>query len=218
MTQTSHAFEKQIVKAIRLAYLLGLPDDYETHADGHFPLVLFLHGSGERGSDIEKVKTHGLPKHLAAGETFPFITLSPQCPEGSRWIFELDALAALLDEITARYRVDRQRIYLTGLSMGGFGAWELATQNPQRFAALVPVCGWGDADRVCAIKHLPVWVFHGDNDTVVPVSQSQQMVDALTQCGGNVKFTIYPDTDHDSWSATYANPELYTWMLAQRKA
>jgi predicted peptidase len=119
----------------------------------------------------------------------------------------------LLDEVSARYAVDPDRIYLTGLSMGGFGTWAWAIAEPHRFAAIAPICGGGAPAAVCALRHLPVWAFHGARDTVVPLHRSEDMVRALEACGGNVRFTIYPEAKHDSWTPAYADPELYQWFL-----
>jgi len=198
---------------VKLNYLLYLPKDYEQKPG--WPVLLYLHGAGERGDDLEKVKKHGPPKLIAAGKEFPFIVVSPQCPTG-RWWEPLE-LAALLDEIGERYKIDQDRIWVSGLSMGGFGTWALAAYQPNRFAAIVPICGGGEAFKTRMLAHLPVWVFHGAKDSTVPVERSQQMVDALKKLGSNVKFTIYPDAAHDSWTATYDNPELYEWLLQQRR-
>lgn len=217
--QTPQSFEKEIKKTLRLKYLLYLPPQYETSKE-KWPLMLFLHGAGERGDDIEKVKVHGPPKLIAKeGKTFPFVVVSPQCPENGGWPGELqlDALDGLLDDIVSRYRVDKDRIYLTGLSMGGFGTWQLAFRYPDRFAALAPICGRGDPKKVERLKHVPVWVFHGAKDKAVPLKDSQEMVDALKKAGAEPKFTVYPNADHDSWTATYNAPAFYEWLLAQRR-
>lgn len=206
--------EKEIKLKVELQYLLYLPEDYEK-AEKEYPLVLFLHGAGERGNDIELVKRNGPPKLIEEGKNFPFILVSPQCPEQTRWNYQTQSLIALLDEIESKYRVDKNRIYVTGLSMGGQGTWSLALTQPNRFAAIAPICGWTDTWEVCKINHLPVWVFHGAKDNVVPVSESQQMFDALKQCGAeNIKLTIYPEANHDAWTETYNNPELYNWLLS----
>jgi predicted peptidase len=177
--------------------------------------MLFLHGAGERGEDLEKVKVHGPPKLIEQGKDFPFIVISPQCPEDQWWsITDLDVL---LDEIIGEYKVDTDRIYVTGLSMGGFATWDLAIKYPNRFAAIAPVCGGGNSRLVSTLKELPVWVFHGAKDNVVPLKSSQEMVDALEKADGEVKFTIYPEATHDSWTETYNNPELYEWFLQKRK-
>jgi predicted peptidase len=212
MSQTEQSFSASITRTVSLNYLLYLPPDYE--AQESWPLILFLHGRGERGDDLELVKKHGLPKKLDSGESLPFVIISPQCPAGSYWTEELDALNALLDDVLASLKVDARRVYLTGLSMGGSGTWYLAARYPQRFAAIVPICGVGN--RIAAqerLQTMPVWVFHGDADPIVPISQSQMMVEALQSVGGNVRFTIYPGVEHDSWTAAYNTPELYDWLL-----
>ncbi len=206
--------EKEIKIKIELQYLLYLPADYE-NSEKKFPLVLFLHGAGERGNDLELVKRNGPPKLVEEGKDFPFILVSPQCPSQTRWNYQTQSLITLLDEIESEYRVDKSRIYVTGLSMGGQGTWTLALAQPNRFAAIAPVCGWTDSWEVCKISHLPVWVFHGAKDDIVPVTESQLMVDALKKCGADeIKFTIYPDANHDAWTETYNNDELYKWLLS----
>jgi len=210
--QTVHNFSKEIKITVSADYLLYLPKEY-SESEKYFPLVLFLHGSGERGTDIEKVEIHGLPKLIAEGKEFPFIVVSPQCPEEMFW--STDVLSALLDEIEANYRVDKNRIYVTGLSMGGHGTWSLALAEPNRFAAIAPVCGWSVPSVACTIKHLPIWVFHGAKDNVVPLSASEVMIERLKSCDGKVKFTVYPEANHDSWTETYNNEELYKWFLEQ---
>jgi predicted peptidase len=198
---------------VTIDYLLYLPTDYDRK--NKWPLMLFLHGSGERGSDLNLVKKHGPPKLIDNGKQFPFIVVSPQCPKGRRW--QPLELKVLLDEIVNKYNVDQDRIYVTGLSMGGFGTWALAAEYPDRFAAIVPICGGGNATWARRISHLPVWVFHGAKDPAVPVKMSQDMVDALKKNGANVNFTVYPDAGHDSWTATYDNPKLYEWLLQQER-
>jgi len=196
-------------------YLLYLPGQYEAEADKQWPLILFLHGAGERGEDIEIVKKHGPPKLVDQGQEFPFIIVSPQCPNGEWW--SVDILNKLLDEISNEYRVDAERIYLTGLSMGGFGTWNLAITTPGRFAAIAPICGGGNPRKTWSIRHMPVWVFHGAKDQVVPLSMSEEMVDALQKHNSRVKFTVYPEANHDSWTESYDNPELYSWFLEHKR-
>jgi predicted peptidase len=203
----------QIIRRIDLNYLLYLPPDYDSQES--WPLILFLHGRGERGDDLELVKKHGLPKKLASGDHLPFIILAPQCPAGSFWTEEFDPLNALLDDAIANLKVDARRIYLTGLSMGGSGTWHLATRYPQCFAAIAPICGTGNwLTAQERLLKMPIWVFHGDADSIVPISQSEKMVETLKAAGGNVRFTVYPGVDHDSWTETYNNPELYDWFLS----
>ncbi|MEJ2210469.1 MAG: prolyl oligopeptidase family serine peptidase [Anaerolineae bacterium] len=215
MTQQARTFE--IVRTIRLNYLLFLPDDYQARPDETWPLILFLHGAGERGDDLDLVKLHGIAKIVDQRRDFPFIAVSPQCPAGSWWWRELEALTGLLDEVVSSLAVDRSRIYLTGMSMGGYGTWHLAAMHPDRFAAIAPICGGGlpydgFPERVCALKDVPVWAFHGAQDPVVPLKESKSMVEALRACGGDVRFTVYPDAGHDSWTQAYDTPELYTWF------
>ncbi|MBT5711354.1 phospholipase [Candidatus Poribacteria bacterium] len=213
--QEARVFEGEIPKIARLEYLLHLPADYDADGDAS-PLILFLHGAGERGDDLEKVKVHGIAKIAEAQADFPFIAVSPQCPTRSWWTGEVEALEALLAEVIETHNVDESRVYLTGLSMGGFGSWALAIRNPSLFAAIAPVCGGGEPEKVAAIKDLPVWNFHGAKDTVVEPERSQTMVDALEAAGGDVKYTLHPEANHDSWTVTYDNPELYEWFLSHR--
>lgn len=199
-----------------LQYLRYMPDAESSPADG-VPLVLFLHGGGEGGNDIEKVKKHGLPKLIEQGKQFPFIVVSPQNPSETQF-WDDQQLIGLLDELEAELPVDTSRIYLTGLSRGGYGAWRLAIQNPDRFAALVPISGGGPLPYAKKLKDVPTWVFHGAKDRVIPLAESQRMVDALREADGNVKFTIYPEAGHDAWTETYENPELYGWLLKQKRS
>jgi len=212
--QSQQMLEKKVTKLIQVNYLLYLPSAYEKQ-DKNWPLMLFLHGAGERGTNIDLVKKHGPPKLIAAGKHFPFIIVSPQCPRGQWW--SVDDLDALITEICERYRVDNNRIYVTGLSMGGYGTWSLAQKFPHRFAAIAPICGGGDPALASVIKDLPVWVFHGAKDKSVPIARSQEMVDALKKVDAKVKFTIYPEAEHDSWTITYSNPELYKWFLQHKR-
>jgi predicted peptidase len=197
-------------------YLIYVPEQYND-SRRRWPLVLFLHGAGERGDDLEVVKKNGPPKLIAEGRQFPCIIVSPQCPLDAWGPAQVPTLEALLDDVESRYSIDKHRVYLTGLSMGGFGTWALAFDQPDRFAALAPVCGRGNPTKAALVAHVPTWVFHGAKDTTVPPSASQEMVDALKAAGGDPKFTLYPDAGHDSWTATYANPEFWDWLLAQRR-
>jgi dienelactone hydrolase len=211
--QQEKQFEKEIKVKVKLGYLLALPEGYEQEKKA-WPLVLFLHGAGETGTDLSKVKIHGPPKLVEAGKKFPFILVSPQTPQRG---WNTDALLGLLDEIQANHRVDPDRVYVTGLSMGGYGTWALAAAAPDRFAAAAPICGGGNPRNAGPLKRLPIWAFHGDKDNVVPLMQSQAMVDAIKAAGGNVKLTVYPGVGHDSWTATYENPEFYDWLLQQKR-
>ncbi|MDZ4781376.1 MAG: prolyl oligopeptidase family serine peptidase [Planctomycetia bacterium] len=195
-------------------YQLFLPKDY-ADSDKKFPLMLFLHGAGESGNDLEIVKKHGPPKLVDGKPDFPFIVVSPQCAVRP---WRVDQLNALLDDIIAKYRVDTDRVYLTGLSMGGYGTWALAAEHPERFAAIVPICGGGNPATASKLKDIPIWVFHGAKDDAVPLSRSEEMVAALKAAGSEPKFTIYPDAGHDSWTETYNNEDLYKWLLEQSLA
>ncbi len=178
--------------------------------------MVFLHGSGEAGADIEKVKAHGPPKIVGNDPDFPFILISPQLPEGEDW--SPAKLDIMLDAILPRLKADRRRIYLTGLSLGGMGTWAWALARPDRFAAIAPVAASGDSTRACTIKTLPAWVFHGDGDTDVPTTEDFAMVEAMRKCGGSPRLTIYPGTGHWSWEAAYGDAALYYWLLHQRRA
>lgn len=208
------SFRGEITKAVALDYLLFLPQDYGRDPEKKWPLMLFLHGTGERGNSLELLKKHGPPKIVEQQPDFPFIVVSPQCPSGLWWPEKLDDLSALLDEVEATYMVDSRRIHLTGLSMGGYGTWSLALAQPERFAAIAPICGGGKPYLACRLKDLPVWAFHGAKDPLVLPEESEQMVAAIKRCGGSPRLTIYPDADHDSWTRTYDNPELYEWLLS----
>jgi len=215
--QSAQNLEKTITRVVKANYLLYLPREYGQDPARKWPTILFLHGSGESGSDVEKVKKHGPPKLVAAGKEFPFIIISPQAPT-PRIGWQVETLNTLLDDVMQKYAVDPDRVYLTGLSMGGFGTWTLATANPERFAAIAPCCGGGDPFRASRrLREMPIWVFHGAKDPTVPIKQSQDMVDALKAAGADVKFTIYPEAGHDCWTATYDNPELYTWFLSHKR-
>lgn len=213
--QHPQVFEKEIRKTVQANYLLYLPEDYLT-SQKDFPLILFLHGAGERGNDVSKIEIHGPPKLIAKeGKSFPFVIVSPQCPKEDWWTSgkQLDILNAFLDNILENYRIDKDRIYLTGLSMGGYGTWSLAAAHPDRFAAIAPICGGGNTWDARRVANLPVWVFHGAKDQVVPIEKSEIMVAALEKAGGSVEFTVYPEAGHDSWTETYNNPDLYEWFL-----
>ena len=199
---------------VTMRYLLYLPKDYDGKAPK--PLLLFLHGAGERGNDLELVKKHGPPKLIAQGKDFPFIVVSPQCPKGQFW--DPRALSHLLDSLEDRYAVDSSRIYVTGLSMGGFGTWALAAQQPDRFAAIAPICGGGERFWMRKLKNVPVWAFHGEKDNVVPPHRTTELVEELKKLGADVRQTLYPDAGHDSWTETYNNEELYKWFLSHHRA
>ncbi len=196
-------------------HLITVPDNYETESSKDFPLLIFLHGAGERGTDLEKIAVHGPPNLQREGQDFPCIIVSPLCPAEVYWDVEL--LELLLKEIKQTHRIDTSRIYLTGLSMGGYGTWSWGIEHPEHFAALVPICGGGNPEKVAPIKDIPTWAFHGEKDNVVPISQSEEMVTALKAIGAEPKFTVYPEAGHDSWTEAYDTAELWEWMFQKIK-
>ena len=214
--QTAQTMTKSVEQSLQ--YLLYLPENYEASPDESFPLMLFLHGGGEGGSDVELLKTHGPPKLVEQGESFPFIILAPQNPSEAL-LFPIETVATLLDDVIANHRVDEDRVYLTGLSRGGFGAWSMAMQYPEKFAAVVPIAGGGVPNYVGRIgEDVPIWVFHGAKDDVIPLSSSVEMVEALLALEHDVKLTVYPEAGHvESWEMAYNDPELYEWLLKQSR-
>ena len=217
----------------KLPYRLLKPKAVE--AGKKYPVVLFLHGAGERGTDNKVQLVHGM-NDFAADEImdkYPAFVVAPQCPEGMQWVdtpWSADshkmpekptpALQQSLDLLSAlamEFPIDENRIYITGLSMGGFGAWDAVQRHPKRFAAVVPICGGGDPAFAKAIFTLPVWAFHGDKDEAVKVRRSRDMIEALKAAGGTPKYTEYPGVGHNSWTAAYADPDLYKWLFAQKR-
>ncbi len=196
-------------------YLQCLPAGYATDRRKRWPLLVFLHGMGERGPDLTAVKRHGLPRLVEEGRKFPFILVSPQCPADSWW--NAAAIDAFVGKIASQLRVDPDRVYLTGLSMGGYGTWATACFNPARYAAIVPICGGGEVRHASHLRHVPVWAFHGAQDKVVRPPRSRTMVKAVRTAGGDAKLTLFPEAEHNSWDPAYATPGLFDWLLAQRR-
>jgi predicted peptidase len=218
--QTTHHF--QITDTATMPYLLYLPDDYDHDTSKRWPFILFLHGSGERGNDPNIIRLHGLPRQIDTQPDFPFIVLSPQCPLDTRWHHHSETVKLLMEAVIADLRVDHSRIYLTGLSMGGQGSWHLGSLYPERFAALLPICGRipeadGFPEAVCALKDVPIWVFHGAKDDRVPVEHAERMVNILHDCGGDVKLTVFPDADHYCWDLVYGDQAIWQWLQAQQR-
>jgi predicted peptidase len=217
------SFQRRVDSEVGAHYLLYLPGDYQARGTKRWPLMLFLHGAGERGANLWQVATHGPPKIVRKKTDFPFIVVSPQCPPGQTW--SNATLLALLEDVTRKYQVDEGRVYLTGLSMGGFGTWSLGLEHPERFAAIAPICGGGDtikvllpdADKARALKTLGVWAFHGGKDPVVNPEESRRMIEALKRIGNDAKLTIYPEAGHDSWTEAYDDPALYDWLLEHQR-
>ncbi|CAN5228772.1 prolyl oligopeptidase family serine peptidase [soil metagenome] len=202
-------------RALPLRCVVTVPRGY-TNSSMPWPLVVFLHGSGERGADLEAVKMHGPPKLVAAGAAWPAVLVSPQLEAGADWMpADLHALAAML---VARMRIDARRVLATGLSLGGMGVWNWAAAYPQDLAAIAPVCGFGDPKEACRARSVPVRAYHGAADTVVPLAAQQASVDALRACGGTVDFIVYPGVGHNAWDPAYNDPDLLPWLLRQRRA
>ena len=200
-----------------LSYYLYYPASYQVNKDEKFPLLLFLHGGGESGDTLSTIKSNGPPKLIAEGKQFPFLILAPQNPYKMKW-WNTRAVEQLLDTIVANNRVDTNRIYLTGLSRGGSAAWEMVVQYPDKFAALAVVCGMTPVPYASWInKNLPIWVFHGEEDQSIPISESENMVNRLLEMGYNVKFTRYEGVGHNSWEKAYNTAGLYDWLTLQKK-
>jgi predicted peptidase len=178
-----------------------------------WPLLLFLHGAGERGSKIEVVKKWGPPRLVGKDREFPFVVVSPQCPKRAGW--DPKQLKQLVEHVTKSYKIDQSRMYCTGLSMGGYGTWSMVAEYPKLFAAAIPICGGGNPRLAGRMTRTPIWAFHGDADRVVAAKRSRVMVDAIKKAGGSaVKLTLYPGVNHNSWSRTYGNPKVYQWLLS----
>jgi predicted peptidase len=226
--------DKDSERDVTVRYLLFVPKDYQPTGQ-KWPLMLFMHGYGECGTDdLDLVKKHGPAKVVESRPDFPFIVISPQCPpplaadpnsataKRDKDSFNLiehawkpEEMIQLIDHTIKELNVDPDRVYVTGLSMGGYGTWRLAATYPDRFAAAVPICGGGEPEKMAtALSKVPIWAFHGEKDPTVPVAESQAMVDAVKQAGGDARLTIYPGVQHNSWTQTYDNPELYTWLLS----
>lgn len=222
--QTKVTFKSETKQEVSIQYLLYLPEQYEAKPDAKWPLLIFLHGAGERGDNLERVKVHGPPMLIEKGKHFPFLIISPQCPRGQVW--NVATLNALLNDLLKKHRIDSTRLYLTGLSMGGYGSWSWGIQQCDRFAAIAPICGGGNFIKAYnaagakgkAMRTLGVWAFHGGKDTVVPPGESERMIAALKKFGHPTpKLTIYPEARHNSWTKTYDNPKLYEWFLKHQR-
>jgi lysophospholipase L1-like esterase/poly(3-hydroxybutyrate) depolymerase len=216
-----------------LGYRLLTPANYDPQKK--YPLVLFLHGAGERGDDNQQQLKHGAPLFLKpeVREKFPCFVVAPQAPKEKRWadidwssdqpklaeqVSEPMALVlGAIEALQGEFSIDPERLYVTGLSMGGYGTWDLVSRFPERFAAAVPICGGGDKENVTRAKNVPIWAFHGENDPVVKLVRTTELTDALTAAGGAPLLTVYANTAHDSWTAAYAEPELLPWLFAQKR-
>jgi predicted peptidase len=213
------SFSRPITKTVTAGYALYLPDGYDPKAKKRWPLIIFLHGIGDRGDDLSKLTDSKWSPLAHAKQTqgFPFIVAAPQSPgDASRWTSDIPI--ACLDEVLHKYRVDADRVYLTGVSMGGAGAWRFAIDYPQRFAALAVVSGSGYPEEAEKVAHMPIRVYQGAIDKVVPIQKAQEMVDAVKAQGSKtVEMIIYPDMGHEAWEKAYADPALYDWFLSNKR-
>lgn len=204
----------------RIKYLLHIPEGYKTQNGKKWPLIIFLHGLGERGNNLQLISRVGLPKKLKLMPQFPFFVVSPQCSLRTYWDREKQAVMVkeIIDSVISNYAIDDSCVYLTGYSMGGYGTWFITALFPDLFAAIAPICGGANPDIADKIAHVPTWVFHGVLDTVVSIKKSYSMVDALKKAGNrSIHYTFYPDLEHNCWDKTYSNMELYQWFLRHTK-
>ncbi len=198
----------------KMGYLLHFPEDLPKEERR---LMVFLHGAGERGDDLEKVKVNGIPNLLSEGKEIPAVVICPQCPSDIVWTNIVFAVKELIDKTVEEFEIDRSRITITGISMGGFGTWEMGITYPDFFAAIAPVCGGGMSWRAGLLKYTPVWAFHGDKDNTVPIKNSLEMVDSVNANGGNAKLTVFHDVEHDSWNPAYRETTVIDWLLEQKR-
>lgn len=212
-------YTKQVWQTERhfpFAYLQYLPKEFDRSKT--YPLVLFLHGAGERGTDVELAAVHGPLRYVKnEGRDYPFICVAPQCPEGKYWGCYTESLLAFLEDICTTLPVDRQRVYLTGLSMGGTGTWMLAMAAPEKFAAIAPICGTGIYWNSGPLKEVPVCVYHGDCDDIVPLYESEHMVRAVQDVGGDAQLHVCKGIGHDAWEIAYQGDELINWLLSHKR-
>ena len=210
---TKHKWESD--RYYNFNYAKYLPKDYDESKK--YPLVIFLHGAGERGDDLDLACHHGFMKHVReSGTEYPFICVAPQCPKDKFWGCYTESLLAFLDYICETLSVDIDRIYLTGLSMGGTGTWMLAMAAPERFAAIAPICGSGIYWHGTVLVKTPIMVYHGDCDDIVPIHDSIEMITSVNKRGGNAQIKILYGVGHDAWNAAYQGDELYTWLLSHK--
>lgn len=207
---------KEICHFKTIDYVMCFPDDYSP--DKKYPLLIYLHGAGSRGGDISIVSdaVTGPIGEINRGHKLPFIIAAPQC-NVKMWFEISETVLGFIDMVAARQDVDRTRVYLSGTSMGGYACWYFAMFRADLFAAILPVCGGGLPAFASYLKGLPVWAHHGALDNVVDVNESLAMVRQLRRLGSEVRLTIYPDREHDSWVPAFADPEVYTWLLTHRR-
>lgn len=195
-----------------MGYWLYIPDDMNI-IDNKMPMIVFLHGAGERGCDLELVKNQGIPKMISEGKKVAAVVLCPQCPDDIVWNNIVFKIKCLIDSIAENQNVDKKRISITGLSMGGYGTWEMGLTFPTFFSAIAPICGGGMSWRAGLLKDMPIRAFHGGKDDAVPCSNSMEMVDAINDNGGCAELTIFHNVRHDSWTAAYEKTDLIEWLI-----
>lgn len=196
-------------------YLFYQPSELEENQKP--PLLLFLHGGGESGDDLSRVLTHGPPKRIAEGHRYPMIVVSPLNPD-KKGFWDEDRLARFLDELLPSINFDEERVYLAGMSRGAYGGYRLVMENPDRFAAMVALCGAAPSPYAGWLGKIPVWIIHGEKDPVIPVSESQRMAEALREKGGNVRLTLHPESEHDVWTQTFEGTGVEEWLLQHKRS
>lgn len=196
-------------------YLLWKPTDVKP--DEKLPLLVFLHGAGECGTDPQVICCHSVPKVFDEPHNYRCVMVAPQCPTGHTWYLHLTDLRDFILNCVSEYNCDPDMVSLTGISMGGYGTWELAMDFPELFSAIAPVCGGGVAWRASILKNMPVWAFHGDHDDVVLPARSIEMVDAITRAGGHPELTLFHNVGHDSWDRAYRNTTCISWLISKKR-
>ena len=192
-------------------YQVYLPQGYQTHPDSLYPVLIYLHGGSHRGNNPELLKEWGPPMRVARGEQFPFIMVFPQCPANKLWITE-NWFEPLMADLKAKYRIDTKAVYVTGISMGGFGTWQVAMDFPDRIAGIAPLCGsTRDSLEICRIRQVPIWAFHGVNDGLVRVINTDRLVKRLKACNGNIRYSRLENRHHGIWNL-YDNNEIFDWF------
>ena len=214
-TSQSIAQEKQKVNYKHLTYL---PKNYNIDTS-KYPLVIYLHGGSQKGNDLEKLKIYGLPYLVDQGKDFDFVMVAPQCPDGKYWSTE-NWFDSLYNEVTANYRIDKSRVYVTGISMGGYGTYIAALDHPEKIAAIVPLCGGvndSDTTRICTLKDIPILTYHGTADNEISIHETERIAHSLKKCKGNITFHRLEGEGHGIQYLYETKPEIYEWLLRQRK-
>ncbi len=197
-------------------YVVYVPSDYDPAK--RYPLIVFLHGMGERGDDGLLQSEVGIGRAIRLkADLYPCIVVMPQCPKDKLWVTATKHIETAMQRTESEYRIDKKRVYLTGLSMGGFGSWFYGAQHPDQFAAVMPICGGGKTSDAAQLAKLPIWAFHGGADHTVNPKASKEMVEAVKQAGGNIQYTEYPGVDHNSWDQTYTDARVVEWLFSQKR-